>query len=172
VIHDEPEDDFMLQHSFLSGISRLESFGLVYDLLLFPRHLKNAVKLAARFPKQRFVLDHLAKPPIEDGGIQPWKEDLEELAKLPNIWCKMSGMVTEANHQSWRYGDFVPYLEVVLQTFGTGRVMLGSDWPVCTLAASYAETMHIPLRFCEGWNTQDKEQLYRLNAINCYQLKV
>ena len=161
----------MLQPSFLKGISQLESFNLVYDLLLFPRHLKNALMLVSQFPNQRFVLDHISKPPIRQGKLKSWSRDLEQLAKLPNIWCKISGMVTEANHQRWRYEDFVPYLDVVVQCFGTDRVMIGSDWPVCKLAASYSDTINIPRRFSEAWSNGEKEKLFSQNALNCYQLK-
>lgn len=171
VIQDEPEDDFMLRPAFQKGIAALQSYDLVYDLLLFPRHLPYAVQLVSRFPEQRFVLDHLSKPLIKSGRIQPWKDDLQALARMPNVWCKISGMVTEADHHQWKYEDFIPYLDIVLEAFGTERIMLGSDWPVCRLAAPYAEVMKIPLRFTEQLDRKEKERIYRLNAMACYQLE-
>jgi len=171
VIHDEPDDDFMLRPAFLKGIEMLQEFDLVYDLLLFPKHLGRAFKLVKMFPYQRFVLDHLSKPFIKSGFLQPWKDDVETLASQPNVWCKLSGMVTEADHNRWRYEEFVPYLNTVLQSFGTDRIMLGSDWPVCTLAGDYKEVLEIPLRFIKNLRENDKKSICRLNAIKCYQLE-
>lgn len=171
VIHDESDDDFMLRPAFLKGIEMLQEFDLVYDLLLFPKHLARAFELVNMFPEQRFVLDHLAKPFIRSGILQPWKEDIEKLASQPNVWCKLSGMVTEADHNRWRYEEFVPYLNTVLQSFGADRIMLGSDWPVCTLAGEYKEVMEIPMRFIKDLIENDKEKISWLNAIECYQLE-
>lgn len=170
VIHDEPDDDFMLRPAFLKGVEQLQPYDLVYDLLLFPNHLGRACRLAALFPEQRFVLDHLAKPPIRNGTLQPWADNIKALAARPNVWCKVSGMVTEADRNRWRYEDFVPYLEIVLDAFGTGRLMLGSDWPVCRLAAEYPEVMHIPTRFFGSMEAEDQRKIYMLNAMECYQL--
>jgi L-fuconolactonase len=171
VIHDEPEDDFMLRPDFMNGIAQLERYKLVYDLLLFPRHLEHAAELVKAFPGQRFVLDHLGKPFIKSGKMEPWKTKIELLAKHSNIWCKLSGMVTEADHQHWQYQDLLPYMEVVISAFGPGRVMLGSDWPVCRLAGEYTEVMAIARRFIEPLRPEDREKIYYQNAIECYQLK-
>lgn len=171
VIHDEPDDDYMLQPAFLGGIERLQAHNLVFDLLLFPRHLSRALILARSFPGQRFVLDHMAKPRIRSGQLEPWQGDLEALASMPNVWCKVSGMVTEANRDQWRYEEFVPYLDVVFGAFGTHRIMVGSDWPVCRLAGEYAEVMGIPLRYTRGCNRHQLERIYGLNAAECYQLE-
>ena len=172
VIHDEADDDFMLRPAFVKGIERLEAFNLTYDLLLFPKHLERAIELVSMFPNQRFVLDHISKPYIKSGIIQPWKDDIEALASQPNVWCKISGMVTEANFESWKYEDFVPYMKVVCEAFGNDRIMLGSDWPVCKLAGEYSEVMKIPYDFFGNLSEDDIKNVYSQNAIDCYQLNL
>jgi L-fuconolactonase len=172
VIHDEADDDFMLRPSFLSGIEKLGDYNLTYDLLLFPKHLTRAIELVSMFPDQHFVLDHLSKPFIQAGMMQPWKEDMQSLAAMPNVWCKISGMVTEADIGEWKYEDFVPYMEVVCEAFGNDRVMLGSDWPVCTLAGEYSQVMGIPFRFFEKLDSEILEMIVCKNAVNCYQLEI
>ena len=124
VIHDEPDDDFMFRPAFLQGLELLQNYNLAYDLLLFPKHLKSATELVGLLPDQTFILDHISKPPISSGIFQPWKDDLEALASRSNVWCKISGMVTEADHNRWRYEEFVPYLDTVLNAFGMERIML------------------------------------------------
>lgn len=143
VVHDEADDEFMLRPDFRRGISRLREFGLTYDLLLFPKHLPVAVKLVEEFPGQPFVLDHIAKPAIAEARFSPWREDLRILAGFPDVYCKLSGMVTEARWGQWQTRDFQPYLDCVLAAFGPERVMIGSDWPVCTLSGDYQATMGI-----------------------------
>jgi L-fuconolactonase len=172
VIHDEPDDDFMLREEFKVGIGQLEDYGLVYDLLLFPLHLRRAAELVRIFPGQRFVLDHLGKPPIKDGEIKSWQKDLENLAQFSNVYCKLSGMVTEADWFSWEQEDFVPYMSVLLDAFGPDRIMLGSDWPVCTLAGDYGKVMLIPGEFISKLSTKDQELIQYRTAIECYQLKL
>ena len=172
VIHDEPDDDFMLRRDFERGIAQLQQYDLSYDLLLFPKHLVRATELVKTFPEQRFILDHLAKPPIKSGAVQAWKSDLEELAAQPNVWCKLSGMVTEADHGSWKQEDFIPYMAVVLDSFGADRVMLGSDWPVCTLGGTYQEVMEISLKYISSLSRTDQKKIYSKNAIDGYQLQI
>ena len=172
VIHDEPDDDFMLRRDFMQGIAQLQQYDLSYDLLLFPKHLVRATELVKTFPGQRFILDHLAKPPIKSGAVQAWKSDLEKLAALPNVWCKLSGMVTEADHGSWKKEDFIPYMAVVLESFGADRVMLGSDWPVCTLGGAYEEVMEISLKYISTLSLADQKLIYSQNAIDGYQLQI
>lgn len=171
VVHDEADDDFMLRPDFQRGIGRLQTHGLAYDLLLFPRHLPRAVRLARAFPEQRFVLDHLGKPPIRSGKIHPWEADLKALAALPNVWCKLSGMVTETDPLSWKPEDFLPYMRVILDAFGSGRVMLGSDWPVCTLAGNYGQVMELGLEFIRSLDPAEKKKIESQNAIEFYQLQ-
>lgn len=172
LIHDEADDDFMLRPSFVSGIEKLSDYNLTYDLLLFPKHLTRAIELVSMFPDQRFVLDHISKPFIKAGMMQPWKEDMQTLAAMPNVWCKISGMVTEADLGKWKYEDFIPYMEVVCEAFGTDRVMLGSDWPVCRLAGEYGQVMGIPFRYFEKLDSEIIEMIFYKNAVNCYQLDI
>ena len=147
VVHDEPDDNFVLRPDFRRGIAQLLDFNLTYDLLLFPKHLQVASELVKEFPQQPFVLDHLAKPKIAEQLFSPWKEDLHQLANFPNVFCKLSGMVTETNWKQWRPVDFHPYLDVVFEAFGPTRLMIGSDWPVCTLSAEYAPMMKIVMDY-------------------------
>jgi L-fuconolactonase len=143
VLQDEPDDQYMLHDDFVRGLKLLAQFNLTYDILIFPRHLPVACELVERFPNQPFVLDHIAKPFIKDGTLSPWAEDIRRLAVYPNVFCKVSGMVTETNWQTWQPIDFRPYLDIVFDAFGPNRIMFGSDWPVCTVAGSYAEIVNI-----------------------------
>lgn len=171
VIHDEPDENFMLRPAFLKGIEMLQDYDLTYDLLLFPKHLNRAIDLVRMFPEQRFVLDHISKPFIKTGILQPWKRDIEALAAQANVWCKISGMVTEAKPHKWRYEDFVPYMKVVMDAFGTNRIMLGSDWPVCRLSGEYEEVMAIPMDFFSKLTKAEQTNVLSKNAIECYQLE-
>jgi L-fuconolactonase len=137
VVQDEPDDGFMLKPEFQRGIAALAAFDLAYDILIFPRQLPAAIELARRFPNQRFVLDHLAKPQIREHKLSPWRDLFRELAQLPNVWAKLSGLVTEAAWQTWQPADLAPYLRVAFDAFGPQRLLFGSDWPVALLAADY-----------------------------------
>lgn len=143
VVHDEPEDDFVLGEAFRNGIAQIKAYELTYDLLLFPRHIPYAVQLVEEFPEQTFILDHIAKPDIAKQQFSPWREEMEKLASFPNVACKLSGMVTEAEWQNWKPEDFHPYIDIILDLFGPSRTMIGSDWPVCTLSGDYASVMNI-----------------------------
>ncbi len=147
VRHVLPDDRFMLQPAFRRGIARLQDFDLTYDLLLYTKHLPIAPELVAEFPRQPFVLDHLAKPNIAAQQTSPWKEDLLTLAKLPNVCCKLSGMVTEAHWKQWQSGDFERYLEIAFGAFGWSRLMIGSDWPVCILSGDYEPVMKVVIDY-------------------------
>jgi L-fuconolactonase len=171
VIQDEPDDLFMLQDNFLKGISLLRKYNLVYDLLIFPRHLPFAVQLVKKFPDQQFVLDHIAKPLIKDRVLSPWKEGTKQLALQNNVYCKLSGMVTEASWQGWSKDDFVPYLDVIFDTFGPSRLMIGSDWPVCSLASDYKNTMQIIFDYITCYSQADRELILGRNAERIYNLK-
>ncbi len=170
VVHDEPDDQFMLLPAFRRGIARLHDFGLTYDLLLFPKHLPVAVKLVAEFPSQPFVLDHIAKPPMRHGQISPWAEDLKRLAEFSNVFCKLSGMVTEAEWKRWRAEDFHRYLDVVMEAFGAERVMIGSDWPVCTLSGDYESTMRIVMDYTLQFSLPTREAILGGNCARFYGL--
>jgi L-fuconolactonase len=143
VVQDEPDDRFMLRPAFLRGLGRLKQFGLRYDILIYPKQLPAALEVVRQFPEQPFVLDHLAKPFIRDGLLSPWREQIGELARFPNVLCKVSGMVTEAKHLGWTPSDFRPYLDTVFAAFGEDRLMFGSDWPVCLLAGSYEQVFRV-----------------------------
>jgi L-fuconolactonase len=170
IVHDEPDDDFLLRADFRSGIARLREHGLVYDLLLFPKHLPRAVRVVEQFPDQPFVLDHIAKPAIRDGLVSPWREDLRRLASFPNVSCKLSGMVTEARWNEWRPEELHRYLDVVLEAFGASRLMIGSDWPVCTLSADYARTMGVVVEWSERLASGDRDGILGRNAARVYGL--
>ena len=170
VVHDEADDNFMLRAEFRHGIAQLSDFNLTYDLLLFPKHLPIAVQLVREFPKQPFVLDHIAKPHIAEGRISPWHEDLRALADFPNVFCKLSGMVTEAKWNDWRPGDFHRYLDVVLDAFGPGRVMIGSDWPVCTLSGDYGAVMKLVIEYLQTLSITDQAAILGDNCARCYQI--
>lgn len=168
IVHDEPDDRFMLREDFVRGIGCLAKYKLTYDLLLFPRHLPVACELVERFPDQPFVVDHLAKPFIKTHELSPWKADMRRLATFPNVFCKISGMVTEADWQHWKPADFTPYLDVVLECFGTKRVMAGSDWPVCTLAGNYSQVMRVPADYLGKLSKDEQAAVWGENAQRFY----
>ncbi|MEI6874864.1 MAG: amidohydrolase family protein [Spirochaetota bacterium] len=170
VVHDEPDDRFMLQPDFLRGLGMLEEFDLTYDLLLFPRHLPIAIEVVKRFPAQGFVVDHIAKPLIKDGIRSPWDGHLRELADFGNVHCKVSGMVTEAAWGGWKNDDFKPYLDIVFDCFSPNRVMFGSDWPVCTLSGAYADVVRIVERYLEALGGEARERVMGRNAVEFYGL--
>ena len=143
IVQSEPDDRFLLQPDFLRGVSVLEEFDLTYDILIYTKHLPVAAEFVQRFPHQRFVLDHLAKPPIRNGKIDPWAQGISRLAAFPNVFCKLSGLVTEADWQHWKPEQIIPFLDVAFESFGPDRLMIGSDWPVCLVAASYARTVEV-----------------------------
>ena len=159
IVHDEADDRFMLGGSFLDGLARLERMNLTYDLLLYPRHLQVAIEVAKRFPNQPFVLDHIAKPVIKDGTMEPWASEIRQLAAFDNVACKVSGMVTEAAWGTWKQADFVPYLDVVFECFGVDRIMFGSDWPVCTLSGSYSEVVGIVRDYIAALSDDERAQV-------------
>jgi L-fuconolactonase len=168
VVQDEPDDEFMLGAAFQHGIGKLRSFGLTYDILIYPTQMKAAVELIRRFPEQPFVLDHVAKPQIRDGILAPWRDYLLEIAQSPNVLCKVSGMVTEADHLNWKAEHFTPYLDVVFEAFGPQRLMWGSDWPVCLFAAKYEETLRLVEEYSDRLDEKNREALFGGNAAAFY----
>jgi L-fuconolactonase len=171
VVHDEPDDDFMLRPEFRRGIAQLRAFDLTYDLLLFPKHLPRAVQLVEEFPQQPFVLDHIAKPKIGEGLISPWLEDLYRLAKFPHVMCKLSGMVTETRWKQWEPGDFHRYLDVVCEAFGPERLMIGSDWPVCTLSGEYRPVMNMVIDYVQKFSAEAQAAILGGNCARFYGLE-
>ncbi len=168
VVQDEPDVNFMLRPNFLCGIRRLKAFNLTYDILIFPKQLPAAIELVNRFPEQPFVLDHIAKPLIKSGVLSLWREQIRELAKAPNVCCKVSGMVTEADHSNWRPGDFKPYLDIVFSAFGEDRLMYGSDWPVSLLAGSYEQVFRLVDDHTRQMSAPGREQFFGGNAARSY----
>ena len=168
VVQAEPDDRFLLRPDFLRGIAALQEFDLTYDILIYPRHLPVAVEFVSRFPQQHFVLDHLAKPFIKAQTIEPWASNIRELARFPNVFCKVSGMVTEADWTSWKPEHFQPYLETALQAFGPDRLMIGSDWPVCRVAGSYSKVMSLVIEFLDQHAPDAREKLLGGNAQRAY----
>ncbi len=170
IVQSEPNDRFLLQPEFLRGISLLEEFDLAYDLLIYPKHLPVAAEFVRRFPRQRFVLDHLAKPPIKSGSLRPWERGMRELGTLPNVFCKLSGLVTEADWQNWKPEHIVPYMDVAFETFGPRRLMIGSDWPVCTLAASYTRAIDLVESYLSQHATEVQDAALGENAQQFWKL--
>ena len=170
LVQDEADDDFLLRPDFRHGIACLGDHGLVYDLLVFPRHLKNALRLVRELPDQLFVLDHLAKPPIASGELEPWRSELRALAQAPNLSCKISGMVTEADWGAWKPRDCEPYLDVVFEAFGEDRLLYGSDWPVCLLAADYDQVTALVEDYASRLDPEARGKLFGENAARIYAL--
>ena len=171
VVQDEPDENFMLLPEFIRGISKLKSYDLSYDILVFPKQLPAAIKLVKQFPDQSFVLDHIAKPLIKDKEISTWDEHIRELAQFSNLTCKVSGMITEANWTAWKTSDFTPYLDVVFEAFGEDRLMYGSDWPVCKLAGSYRQVYDLTDNYFSQFSPLAKEKFFGGVASEFYRLK-
>lgn len=170
IVQSEPDDRFLLQPEFLRGMSALEDFGLAYDILIYAKHLPVAGEFVARFPRQRFVLDHLAKPPIESGQIDAWAAGIRRLSEFPNVYCKLSGLVTEADWKNWRPEQITPYLDVAFEAFGPDRLMIGSDWPVCLVAASYGRALDVVKTYLLGKSPEYREGILGGNAQRFWNL--
>lgn len=170
VLQGEPQRDFMLRPEFLKGISLLDKYNFTYDILVFPDQLKFVKQFVEKFPEHRFVIDHIAKPYIKDNIIEGWQEDMRAIAEHKNVYCKISGMVTEAKWNNWTKADFDPYMDVVVNAFGTDRVMFGSDWPVCLVAAKYSEVLDIVKDYFSGYGDDERDKVFGGNAIKFYNL--
>ncbi|RED19050.1 L-fuconolactonase [Flavobacterium cutihirudinis] len=171
IIQAEADIDFMLQSKFQEGISQLAKHNFTYDILIFPKHLENAAKLVAKFPEQKFVIDHLAKPDFKNKEFTDWESGIRAIAKFPNVMCKVSGLVTEADWNNWTTADFTHCLDVVTEVFGIDRLMFGSDWPVSLLAASYAESCEIVEEYFSKFSKTDQDKFWSENAIRFYHLQ-
>ncbi|WP_315372577.1 amidohydrolase family protein [Paenibacillus xylanexedens] len=170
VIQDEPDLKYVLREDFQRGISLLKEYGLAYDLLVSKEQLPYAVELVKTFPEQRFVLDHLAKPDIKSGILSPWKEALESLAAQPNAYCKLSGMVTEADWANWTPSDFTAYLNIAIEAFGAQRLMFGSDWPVSNVSAPYSEVFGLIISHINGLPILDQQMILGGTSAAFYQI--
>lgn len=172
IVQAEPDDRFLLREDLLEGIGLLREFDFTYDILVYHRQLPAVVEFVERFPEHRLVLDHIGKPAIAKGEIEPWATSIRKLGKRENLFCKVSGMVTEAEWRGWKKSDFTLYLEIVLEAFGPGRLLFGSDWPVATLAASYEEVVELVDDFLSPLSTVDKDSVFGANAARFYGLEV
>jgi L-fuconolactonase len=170
VLQDEPDPFYMLREDFNRGIRHLRPLGLPYDVLIFERHLPQTIEFVDRHEGQVFIVDHLAKPRVKDGLLSPWQDNIRELAKRPNLYCKLSGLVTEADHREWTRDQLQPYMETVLDAFGPARVMFGSDWPVCLLAVPYAEWVDIVTNAVGTLSAAEQERIWSGTAIEAYRL--
>lgn len=168
VVQDEADDNFMLGHQFQDGIRALDQFDLTYDILIYPKQLPAAIRLAENFPDQPFVLDHIAKPFIKDAVLEPWASEIRDLAKHPQVMCKLSGMITEARLNHWKPADFVPYLDVILHAFTPERLMFGSDWPVALLSGSYVDTYNIVADYLRPLGPDVERKIFGENACKFY----
>jgi L-fuconolactonase len=171
IVQSEPDDGFLLRPDFLRGISVLEEFDLAYDLLIYTKHLPVAIEFVQKFPRQRFVVDHLAKPPIKSEKLGSWAQGIGELAKFPNVYCKVSGLVTEADWQRWTPDQIRPCLEVAFDSFGPERLMVGSDWPVCLVAASYPTVLQLAKDYIAARSPQSLSAVLGGNAARFYGLR-
>jgi L-fuconolactonase len=172
IVQSEPDDRFLLRPAFGRGLALLEEFGLAYDLLVYSRHLPSAAEVASRFPGQRFVLDHLAKPDIRGGGaLRSWERRLRKLAARGNVWGKLSGLVTEADWTGWTPQQLRPYLDVAFECFGPDRLMIGSDWPVCTVAADYGRTMAVVVDYLAERPASERDAVLGGNAQRFWNLR-
>jgi L-fuconolactonase len=171
IVQAEPDDRFLVREDFVKGVSQLSAFGFTYDILIYPRQLPAAIDLVARLPEQHFVLDHCAKPEIKSGKTAPWAAQIREIAQNKNVFCKVSGLVTEADWKHWKAEDFKPYLDIVFDAFGTERLMFGSDWPVCLLASTYRQVKQLIDDYVKGFSQSDKYKIFGSNAARFYGIK-
>jgi L-fuconolactonase len=169
-LQDEPDDFYMLRENFNQGVSQLEDLGLSYDILIFERHLPQTIEFVDRHPTQIFVLDHIAKPKIKSQVLSPWRERMRELARRENVYCKLSGLVTEADWNTWTENDLRPFIDAVLECFGPKRLMFGSDWPVSLLACAYQKWVEVVERATASLSVSERDHLFGGTAKEAYRL--
>ena len=157
VLQGETDRSLMLKPEFMSGIGKLEQFDFTYDILIYADQLKYISEFVGAFMHQKFVIDHLAKPGIKNQDISEWKREMQKIARFENVYCKISGMVTEADWKNWKQDDFIPYIDVVMEAFGPNRIMYGSDWPVCLVAASYERMLGIVEEYFSSFSETEQE---------------
>lgn len=170
ILQGDPDRSFMLRPDFKKGIGALREFGFTYDLLIYPDQLPFAVQLAKSFPRQPFIIDHLAKPGIRKGELKSWKKEIFGISRMDNVYCKLSGMITEAHWNNWTKETLIPYMDEVVESFGMNRIVFGSDWPVCLLAGSYGEVMAVVEDYFSAFSASEKDNLFGGNAIGFYGL--
>lgn len=170
VLQGEADRALMLKPAFKNGIGLLEKYGFTYDILIFPDQVAFSEELVKAFPNQLFVIDHIAKPAVKNKLISDWEKDMRSIARYDNVYCKISGMVTEADWQNWKPTDFNPYLDVVTEAFGTNRIMYGSDWPVCMVAGGYEKMLGIVQNYFSSFSTDEQDKFFGSNATSFYKL--
>jgi L-fuconolactonase len=170
VLHDESDDFYMLREDFNRGVAYLKDFNLRYDILVFERHLPQTIEFVDRHPQQVFIVDHIAKPRIKDGMLSPWRENIIELARRENVYCKLSGMVTEAIWEGWTASNLQPYFEIAIKAFGPARLMFGSDWPVVLLASSYRRWVETVQRAIASLSVDEQTLILSGTARKAYRL--
>jgi len=170
IVQAEADDDFLLGPEFLRGISHLEKYGYVYDILILPHQLSATLEFVKRFPNQRFVIDHIAKPYIKEGLFDDWAALMSKIAEHENVYCKWSGMITEADYTSWKPEQIHPYMDLILNTFGSDRIMYGSDWPVCLVAGNYGQVKKLVTDFITQLSSAERAGIMGQNAIEFYNL--
>ena len=170
VVQGESDHNFLLRPNFLRGISALEKYNYVYDILIFPHQLGATLEFVKRFPNIKFVIDHIAKPYIKDGFFDGWANQMKAIAKHDNVYCKVSGMITEADYKTWTESQLHPYIDLVFNAFGTNRIMYGSDWPVCLVAGNYAQVKNIVTNYIADFSADEKATIMGKNAIQFYNL--
>lgn len=168
VVQDEPDDRYLLRENVLRGIRAVGAHNFTYDILIYPRQLPAAIELVAHCPDQKFVLDHCAKPLIKSRQFEPWASQIRELAQSPSAFCKLSGLITEADWHSWQPADFRPYLDLVVEAFGPSRLMFGSDWPVCQLAGEYRRVKDLIADYMRQFSEADRAFVFGGVAANFY----
>jgi L-fuconolactonase len=168
IIQFEPDIEFCLRHDFVKGVQSLENFGLHFEICISHIQMKNTIKLVQQCPNVRFILDHIGKPDIKNHVLDPWRQEIKTLSEMPNVWCKISGLVTEADHQKWTKEDLKPYIDHVIESFGFDRVMYGGDWPVAYQATEYPRWVETLEWAVSGCSDTELRKLFRDNAIKFY----
>ncbi len=170
IVQGETDPEFLLKPAFLNGIKALANNDYTYDLLVFPHQLEASIAFVKKFPNQKFVIDHIAKPNIKEGLFEEWSQHMQKIAQFPNVSCKLSGMITETDYQQWTPAQIEPYMQWVLDIFGTNRLMYGSDWPVCLVAGNYAQVKMLVKNFISTLSTTEQAHIMGGNAIKFYNL--
>ena len=170
VVQEEKDHNFLIRPDFLRGISYLEKYDYVYDILIFPHQLGATLEFVKKFPNQKFVIDHIAKPYIKDGFYEGWAVLMKDIAKQENVYCKLSGMITEADYKTWKPEEIHPYMLLALEAFGPERLMFGSDWPVCLVAGNYTQVKTLVTDFIKSLSTPEQKMIMAENAIEFYNL--
>ncbi len=165
-------DGFLQKEKFLNGIKSLQKFEFTYDILIYENQLKEAIEFVNKFPNQKFIIDHCAKPSIKNNGINEWKNGMKKIAKNENVYCKASGLITEAKWNQWKEKDFYPYLDVVFESFETDRILFGSDWPVMLLSGTYRKWKNLLEKYMLQFSDEEKQKVFGNNAIKFYNLNL